>query len=135
LEEISIGDYVLSGGELAALVLLEAVARKIPGVLGHHQSARRDSFSDGLLEAPSFTRPQSWQGLNVPAVLLQGHHQMIEEWRQNMASLVTLCKRPDVYFRSRPVDLAMLKQFWLALAPDERKVCGVQNIPWEKYGI
>lgn len=96
-EEISIGDYVLSGGELAALVLIDAVSRKVPGVLGHQESALKDSFAEGLLEAPLFTRPQAWQQQGVPEVLLGGNHAQIEDWRRNISWIVTFYKRRDLF--------------------------------------
>lgn len=95
-EEVSIGDYVLSGGELPALVFVEAVSRFIPGVLGQIESAEQDSFQNQLLEAPQYTRPQVWNNLKVPDVLLSGHHKKIGEWKQAMALQQTLKKRPDL---------------------------------------
>lgn len=95
-EEISIGDYVLSGGELAALVLIESASRYIPGVLGHLDSSTQDSFHRGLLEAPQYTRPQEWNGRAVPEVLLSGHHQKIEDWKNSESVRVTSEKRPDL---------------------------------------
>lgn len=96
IQEISLGDFVLSGGELAALAIVDAVARKIPGVLGHGESAEQDSFAQGLLESPQFTRPQNWEGLEVPPVLLSGDHKKIKEHRQWMGIAVTLIRRPDL---------------------------------------
>lgn len=98
-QEISIGDYVLSGGELPALVVIEAVTRLIPGVLGNRTSAVEDSFKDGLLEAPQYTRPQIWNEQKVPDILLSGNHQKIAEWKQKMALEVTLKKRPELLHR------------------------------------
>lgn len=98
-QEISIGDYVLSGGELPALVVIEAVTRLIPGVLGNRTSAVEDSFKDGLLEAPQYTRPQIWNEQRVPDILLSGNHQKITEWKQKMALEVTLKKRPELLHR------------------------------------
>ncbi len=95
-EEISIGDYVLSGGEVAAMVLIEAVSRQIPGVVGRPDSVERDSFREGLLDFPHYTRPRGVEGLEVPQVLLSGDHQAIETWRQKQALLATLRKRPDL---------------------------------------
>lgn len=95
-EEVSIGDYVLSGGELPALVFVEAISRFIPGVLGQLESAEQDSFQNQLLEAPQYTRPQVWNNLKVPDVLLSGHHKKIDEWKQAMALQQTLKKRPDL---------------------------------------
>ena len=84
-EEISIGDYVLSGGELPALVIVDAVARLVPGVVGDEQSVARDSFADGLLDFPQYTRPAEFEGHGVPPVLLSGHHAEIERWRRREA--------------------------------------------------
>ncbi len=95
-EEISIGDYVLMGGELPALVFLEALVRLIPGVVGKEESVRHDSFSAGLLEYPQYTRPEEFRGHQVPEVLLSGDHQKIESWRQQAAQEVTARKRQDL---------------------------------------
>ena len=94
--EISIGDYVLTGGELAALVVIDALARFVDGVLGSVDSAYEDSFSDGLLEAPQYTRPADFNGLKVPEVLLSGNHKLITQWQREMQLKVTLEKRPDL---------------------------------------
>jgi tRNA (guanine37-N1)-methyltransferase len=95
-DEISIGDYVLTGGELPALVLLDAVIRLIPGVLGDEESARYDSFVDTLLDFPHYTRPQSVEGLAVPDVLLSGDHERIRRWRRKEALRRTKVRRPDL---------------------------------------
>jgi tRNA (guanine37-N1)-methyltransferase len=94
--EVSIGDYVLSGGELPALVLVDAMARLIPGVLGDATSALSDSFQDGLLDAPAYTRPASFRGLRVPDVLLSGDHRRIEQWRDEQRLGKTRALRPDL---------------------------------------
>lgn len=94
--EISIGDYVLTGGELAALVVVDALSRFVDGVLGSVDSAYEDSFSDGLLEAPQYTRPADFKGLKVPDVLLSGNHKLISQWQREMQLKVTLEKRPDL---------------------------------------
>lgn len=94
--EVSIGDYILSGGELASLVFTEAISRFIPGVLGNANSADEDSFKDGLLEAPQYTRPQMWNDLKVPDVLTSGDHAKIQKWKNEMALKVTAQKRPDL---------------------------------------
>jgi tRNA (guanine37-N1)-methyltransferase len=96
VDEISIGDYVLAGGEAAVLVIVETVGRLLPGVLGNAESAADDSFSDGLLEAPSYTKPASWRGLDVPPVLLSGDHGQIARWRADQARLRTEERRPDL---------------------------------------
>jgi tRNA (guanine37-N1)-methyltransferase len=95
-EELSIGDYVLTGGELAALVVIDAAARLLPGVLGDEESSFRDSFGEGLLDHPHYTRPASFRGMNVPEVLLSGNHALIEKWRRREALQATLLKRPDL---------------------------------------
>ena len=94
--EISIGDYVLTGGEAAAVVVIEAVARLVPGVLGNAESPLHESFSAGLLEAPQYTRPADWRGRGVPAVLTSGHHAEVEKWRRAEALRRTLQRRPDL---------------------------------------
>jgi tRNA (guanine37-N1)-methyltransferase len=95
-EEISIGDYVLTGGELAALVVIDAVSRQIPGVLGDEEASENDSFSQGLLEHPQYTRPKEFAGRKVPEVLLSGDHQAIERWRRQEALRRTWERRPDL---------------------------------------
>lgn len=95
-EEISIGDYILTGGELAAMVLVDAVTRLIPGVLGDEDSARFESYSENLLEYPQYTRPADFRGKRVPKILLSGNHKKIEEWRRGEALKITKKKRPDL---------------------------------------
>ena len=95
-DEVSIGDYVLSGGEPAALVVVDAVIRLIPGALGSETSASTESFSDGLLDYPHYTRPPEFEGMKVPAVLLTGHHAEIERWRRQAAQEKTKRNRPDL---------------------------------------
>jgi tRNA (guanine37-N1)-methyltransferase len=95
-EELSIGDYVLTGGELAALVVIDAATRLLPGVLGDEESAYRDSFGDGLLDHPHYTRPAEFRGMKVPEALLSGNHSEIEKWRRREALKATLLKRPDL---------------------------------------
>jgi tRNA (guanine37-N1)-methyltransferase len=95
-EELSIGDYVLSGGELAAMVVIDAVTRQLPGVLGHAQSAQEDSYADGLLDCPHYTRPEEYQGKRVPDVLLSGNHEEIRRWRLKQALGRTYERRPDL---------------------------------------
>ncbi|MBF6470849.1 tRNA (guanosine(37)-N1)-methyltransferase TrmD [Nocardia gipuzkoensis] len=96
VEEVSIGDYVLIGGEAAVLVMTEAVVRLLPGVLGNQQSHQEDSFSDGLLEGPSYTRPVSWRGLDVPPILLSGDHAKVAAWRREQSLARTRERRPDL---------------------------------------
>lgn len=95
-EEISIGDYVLSGGELASMVLIDAVSRHIPGVLGHEGSAEEDSFANGLLDCPHYTRPEVLGDSSVPSVLLSGDHEKIRKWRLKQSLIRTLERRPDL---------------------------------------
>ncbi|WP_028661900.1 tRNA (guanosine(37)-N1)-methyltransferase TrmD [Saccharomonospora saliphila] len=99
VDEVSIGDYVLVGGEAAVLVIAEAVVRLLPGVLGNPVSAEQDSFSDGLLEGPSYTRPEVWRGLPVPEVLRSGNHALIDRWRRDQALERTYLRRPDLLER------------------------------------
>jgi tRNA (guanine37-N1)-methyltransferase len=96
VEEISIGDYVLGGGEAAALVVMEAVARLLPGVVGNAASLVEESHAQGLLEGPSYTKPPSWRGLDVPAVLTSGNHAQIARWRREQALRRTALHRPDL---------------------------------------
>lgn len=108
-EELSIGDYVLTGGELPSMVFVDCISRLIPGVLGSSLSAEDESFSKGLLEYPHYTRPQVYEGISVPEVLLSGHHEKINKWRQRESLRSTLNKRPDLL---KDVDLN----------PEERKI-------------
>lgn len=98
-EEISIGDYVLTGGELAALVMIDSMVRLIPGALGDQDSAKEESFVSGMLDYPHYTRPQEFMGLRVPEVLLSGNHREIESWRRQQAMLRTIKRRPDLFFQ------------------------------------
>ena len=100
-EEISVGDFVLTGGELPAMIIVDAVARLVPGVIGDPNSLRDESFSKGLLDYPHYTRPKKWRGMGVPDVLLSGNHRKIEEWRQNEALRQTKRKRPSLLTKSR----------------------------------
>jgi tRNA (guanine37-N1)-methyltransferase len=95
--EISIGDYVLTGGELAAAIISDSIVRLLPGVLGNEESALTDSFQDGLLAPPVYTRPSEFMGLKVPDVLLSGNFRLIEEWRMSQAEQRTMERRPDIY--------------------------------------
>jgi tRNA (guanine37-N1)-methyltransferase len=95
-EELSVGDFVLAGGELAALVVVEAVARLVPGVLGNDRSSDDESFSQGLLEYPQYTRPADFRGWEVPEVLRSGDHGRVEQWRRDQALIRTLERRPDL---------------------------------------
>jgi tRNA (guanine37-N1)-methyltransferase len=112
-DEISIGDYVLSGGEAAALVLVDAVVRLLPGALGNETSAVNESFNEGLLDYPHYTRPPEFRGMRVPEVLLSGHHGQIESWRRAKALQKTERNRPDL--------LEKLKTTGAALAPEEEE--------------
>jgi tRNA (guanine37-N1)-methyltransferase len=103
-EEVSIGDYVLTGGELAALVMVDATVRLVPGVLGDPQSAREESFMEHLLEYPQYTRPADFQGMKVPEVLLSGHHEAIRRWRREQSLRETFRRRPDLMALARLSD-------------------------------
>lgn len=104
-EEISIGDFVLSGGELPAMALMDAIIRQLPGVLNDDVSAVEDSFVNGLLDCPHYTRPEVYEGIVVPPVLMGGHHAEIEKWRREQALLATLKKRPDLIAKAREAGL------------------------------
>ncbi len=101
LREVSIGDYVLSGGELAAMVVIDACVRLIPGVVGQAQSLEQESFEEGLLEYPHYTKPRDWEGRSIPEVLLSGDHKKIAEWRRAEAERATRARRPDL-LKQRP---------------------------------
>ncbi len=98
-EEVSIGDYILSGGETAAIVVLDAIVRLLPGVMGNAQSGETESFETGLLEHPQYTKPQEWEGRRIPDVLLSGNHGAIEKWRKAEAEKLTQERRPDLWDR------------------------------------
>src|SRR6056297_3439560 len=95
-QEVSIGDYVLTGGEIPAMVLVDAVARLLPGVLGHDESKKNDSFYNGILDYPHYTRPQEFKGMEVPEILLSGNHQLVDRWRKKEALKRTYLMRPDL---------------------------------------
>jgi tRNA (guanine37-N1)-methyltransferase len=97
LEEVSIGDFVLSGGEIAALALIDACVRLLPGVMGKAESGAEESFSDGLLEYPQYTRPQSFEGVPIPEILLSGDHAKVAAWRKAEAEALTRARRPDLW--------------------------------------
>jgi tRNA (guanine37-N1)-methyltransferase len=105
VDELSLGDYVLAGGEVAVLVVVEAVGRLLPGVLGNAASVRQDSFAEGLLEGPAYTRPEVWRGHAVPEVLLSGHHARIARWRRDEALRRTAERRPDLLAALPPTTL------------------------------
>ncbi|MCB1639573.1 MAG: tRNA (guanosine(37)-N1)-methyltransferase TrmD [Thiothrix sp.] len=112
-EECSLGDYVLSGGELAAMVVIDGVTRLLPGALGHDASAAQDSFTDGLLDCPHYTRPDCVEGMTVPAVLKSGDHAVIARWRRKQSLGLTWLKRPDLLENRvlEPVEQALLAEF------------------------
>jgi tRNA (guanine37-N1)-methyltransferase len=100
LREVSIGDYILSGGEPAAIVLLDAVVRLLPGVMGKLESAAEESFSDGLLEHPHYTKPNSWEGLEIPEILMGGNHKEIAKWKRQKREEITKSRRPDLWIKN-----------------------------------
>ncbi len=115
-EELSVGDYTLSGGEPAATVVIDAVSRLIPGVLGNENSAQEESFANGLLEYPQYTRPEEFRGMKVPAVLLSGDHERVRQWRREMSIRITRDRRPDLLAKA-PLTVPERKQFLAAQAP------------------
>ena len=120
-DEVSIGDFVLSGGELPAMALMDAVVRQLPGVLNDSQSAVQDSFVDVLLDCPHYTRPEEYGGVRVPDVLLGGHHKEIEAWRRREALKNTQEKRPDLIEKARRNKmLSRADEAWLASLAKER---------------
>ncbi len=100
-EEVAVGDAVLAGGEAAAMVVIEACVRLVPGVLGEAASLAEESFEDGLLEHPQYTRPRTFEGLEIPEVLLSGHHQEVAKWRRRQREEATRERRPDLWARRR----------------------------------
>jgi tRNA (guanine37-N1)-methyltransferase len=117
-DEISIGDFVLTGGELGAMVIIDSVVRLLPGVLGNEQSHMKDSFSTGLLEHPHYTRPANFRGMKVPDVLLSGNHRMIEEWREKESLRRTFLRRPDLLYH---FELNDKQKKWLEEFKSEKK--------------
>jgi tRNA (guanine37-N1)-methyltransferase len=131
-DEITIGDYVLTGGELPAMVLVDTVARLVPGVLGESFSAKEESFSEGLLEYPQYTRPRVFQGLEVPEILLNGHHEQIRLWRRRCSLLHTLERRPEILASAELTheDKSILRQVVL----DLEKLGLPEDFPGKKRG-
>ena len=121
-EEWSIGDYVLSGGEVPAMVLLDALMRQLPGALGHQDSADQDSFADGLLDCPHYTRPEEYEGQGVPDVLLSGNHEKIRRWRLQQSLVRTQQRRPELLDRLKlnKEQQALLREVSNALADDDK---------------
>lgn len=134
-EEISLGDYVLSGGELAACTLIDAVSRMIPGVLGHAESSEHDSFSQGLLEEPQYTRPREILEQSVPEILLSGNHAKIQSWKWNVSLLMTLQKRPDLILQQdlNKKEIQELKKFWQGLSEEDKKSLGLKLVEDDFY--
>ena len=120
-EEISLGDFVLTGGELAAMALADAVARYVPGVLGSDESTGEESFTNGLLEYPQYTRPREFEGVEVPEVLLIGDHAKIRKWRREQSLLITLRMRPDLFRAADMTDAE--REAALAAAKREAEEC------------
>lgn len=134
-EELSIGDYVLAGGELAAMVVVETVARLIPGVLGHDDSSSKDSFADGLLEHPNFSRPREWNGQAAPDVLLGGNHAKIQEWKLRLSQLVTMVKRPDLAAKLSADEKKKALAYFEKMSENDRRVCGLDGLRKEDFGV
>ena len=134
--ELSIGDYVLCGGELPSLVLVETLSRQIPGVLGHNESAKHDSFMQGLLEAPQFTKPNEVDGMKVPDVLTSGDHKKIELWKNKMSVLVTLKKREDLIKpRATEIDWKQIEKFYNEMTEQDKSILQINDLDQkiEKY--
>ena len=110
MTEISIGDFILTGGELGAMVLLDTVVRLLPGTLGNSDSIITESFTDGLLEAPQFTKPINWNGIKVPEILRSGDHQKILEWKNRTSEKVTKKNRPDLFIKYVEKKKKMIKR-------------------------
>jgi tRNA (guanine37-N1)-methyltransferase len=131
-EEISIGDYVLTGGELGAMVIIDAVTRLLPGALGGAESAEKDSFSSGLLEHAHYTRPPVFEGEAAPEVLLSGNHQAIENWRQETSLIRTFLKRPDLLARRKlsSQEIKILRKWCLDIEKiiDSQSLCGADAL-------
>lgn len=136
IEEISIGDYIVSGGEWPALIIMDAVARHIPGVLGNQTSLEVDSFSNGILESPAYTRPQIWNDLKVPETIVGGDHAKIKNFNEWMSIFITLKKRPELLVQLDPnSDLGKkwqnktkLKEFYHQLTLEDKKSCALDNL-------
>ena len=124
VRELSLGDYVLAGGEVAVLVIAEAVTRLVPGVVGNVASVRDDSFAAGLLEGPSYTRPPSWRGHDVPAVLRSGDHAQVARWRREQSLLRTAARRPE-----------LLSRLAGTLSPTERRLLGEHGFTLDADGV
>lgn len=129
-EEVSLGDFVLSGAEIASMAMIDAVARLVPGVLGNQESYLRESFEANLLEWPQFTRPREFEGLKVPDILLSGDHKKIEEWRKSLGILRTLDRRPELLEGAKLSESDLDKAFkcWLKMSDTERKACGLGDL-------
>ena len=119
-EEISLGDFVLTGGELAAMALTDAVARYVPGVLGSEESTGEESVTDGLREYPQYTRPREYEGMEVPEVLLNGDHAKIRKWRREQSLLTTLKMRPDLF---ETAEMTAKERTWAMEAAQEDETC------------
>ena len=131
VREVSVGDYVLNGGEVAALAIIEAVVRLLPGFMGNAESLSEESFADGLLEYPVYTKPASWRGHDVPDVLLSGDHARIAAWRHDQSVRRTAERRPDLAHASRAVDLgALAAEIALAAPADAAEVFTLQRACW-----
>ena len=126
--EVSIGDYIVSGGEIAAMVFVDAMARSIEGVLGNNESFEQDSFSHGLLECPQFTRPQEYNSKSVPSILLSGDHKKIKEWRYLVSLLKTKQLRPDLFAEAKikPQDWQAAMKLWQDMSVDEKELLALQ---------
>lgn len=129
-EEVSLGDFVMSGAEIASMAMIDTVSRLVPGVLGNSESYQKESFEGSLLEWPQFTRPREFEGLEVPQVLLSGNHARIDSWRRSMGILRTLDRRPDLLTGAEleAKELKEAAKLWEAMSEAERKICGLGDL-------
>lgn len=125
-EEVSVGDYVVSGGELPALLVVDAILRQVPGVLGHHESAQKDSFAEGVLEGPSFTRPEVYNQQSVPDILRSGDHAKILNWKKDIALITTFYKRKDI-FENLNLSHQVVEEALQRITDHDLTVCGLPN--------
>ena len=131
-EEISLGDFILSGGEIAALGIMDSIIRRLPGVLGNEVSHQVESFQDSLLEPPQFTRPREWEGERVPEILFSGNHKNIQIWKENLALVKTAQRRPDLLNSQQRSRLVKARDEILKMDDDELFSCGLERSELKK---
>ena len=133
-DQVSIGDYVLTGGELPALVMMDAISRMVPGVLGNEESGETESFSGGLLEYPQYSRPMEWHGRSVPEVLMSGHHANVDRWRRERSIERTVRNRPDLLKKAELTtpERGYVRELKKRLKEEQQAAAGEQEIPEER---